>query len=200
MLVLAGNMLQGAIPPTQRQALIDLYNATNGDGWTQKTGWKTPPLDPTDGFAIPGTEGSWRGVSVAGDTVTDIDPVVEQPGGDAAGFDRDPDRALQSLNLRSNQMSGTLPDSLGNLTNLIVLHLYENAFTGILPTTFGNLTHLTQLNVHYNQLRRFCPGDPGADDEPPAAQSLQQRVHGRSSVGAGEPHGPADSSMPMPTS
>ena len=38
MLVLVGNSLQGAIPSTQRQALIDLYNATNGDSWTQKTG------------------------------------------------------------------------------------------------------------------------------------------------------------------
>ena len=41
-----------AIPPSERAALIALYNSTNGDGWTDKSGWKTPPLD-TDGFAMP---------------------------------------------------------------------------------------------------------------------------------------------------
>lgn len=30
-----------AIPEAERLALIDLYNSTNGDGWTDKSGWKT---------------------------------------------------------------------------------------------------------------------------------------------------------------
>ena len=38
------------IASSQRQALIAFYNATGGDGWTVKTGWKSEPLYP-DGFA-----------------------------------------------------------------------------------------------------------------------------------------------------
>ena len=51
------------ITTSQRQALIAFYNATGGDTWTNNSGWKTEPLYP-DGFAMPGTEGTWYGVAV----------------------------------------------------------------------------------------------------------------------------------------
>lgn len=44
----------------ERAALIAFYNNTDGDNWTDNSGWKTPPLH-SDGFAMPGTEGSWFG-------------------------------------------------------------------------------------------------------------------------------------------
>jgi len=31
---------QTQIPEAECQALVDLYNNTNGDGWTNNTGWK----------------------------------------------------------------------------------------------------------------------------------------------------------------
>ena len=48
-----------AILPVERQVLIDLYNSTNGSGWTQRTNWRT--AGDTD-FNAPGTECSWFGV------------------------------------------------------------------------------------------------------------------------------------------
>ena len=51
------------ITTSQRQALIAFYNATGGDSWTNNSGWKTEPLYP-DGFAMPGTEGTWYGLTV----------------------------------------------------------------------------------------------------------------------------------------
>ncbi len=63
MILLACNLaLSAAIPAAERQALIDLYNSTNGASWTNNTGWKTAPLH-TDGFAMPGTENTWFGVT-----------------------------------------------------------------------------------------------------------------------------------------
>ena len=53
----------------ERAALMALYNATNGDGWTNNSGWKTPPL-AADGFAFPGTECGWHGVTCSSDQVT----------------------------------------------------------------------------------------------------------------------------------
>lgn len=61
----------GAIPASERATLIALYNSTNGDNWTDNSGWKTPPLD-TDGFAMPGTEGSWYGITVQNGHITAI--------------------------------------------------------------------------------------------------------------------------------
>jgi len=48
------------VPSKKRTALITFYNNTDGDNWTDNSGWKTPPLH-SDGFAMPGTEGSWFG-------------------------------------------------------------------------------------------------------------------------------------------
>ena len=82
-----------AIPAAERAALIALYNSTSGAGWTDKTGWKTPPLY-TDGFAMPGTESGWHGVTVSADHVATI---------------------LLSV----NKLSGSIPTQLSNLTKLI---------------------------------------------------------------------------------
>ncbi|MCX6561798.1 MAG: BACON domain-containing protein [Candidatus Aminicenantes bacterium] len=93
--LLAGNLvLSAAIPAAERQALIDLYNSTNGDAWTNKTSWKTAPLR-TDGFAMPGTENTWYGV------ITDA-----------------VNTTVQQLYLTNNNLIGTLPSSLGNLSNV----------------------------------------------------------------------------------
>ena len=150
-----------AISPV-RQILKDLYNATNGDNWTVKTpGWKTPPLY-SDGFSMPGTEGTWHAVNMNGGTtviginLSEHNLVGTLP--DSIGNLT----SLQSLNLHTNQLSGPIPESLGNLTNLTVLHLYENAFTGSLPSTLGNLTHVFQLKAHTNQLSGTIPSALGS--------------------------------------
>ena len=44
------------ISSLERRALIAFYNSTDGDGWSNKSGWKTAPLYP-DGFAMPGHGG-----------------------------------------------------------------------------------------------------------------------------------------------
>ena len=51
-----------AIPAIERAALIALYTSTDGDQWTDNSGWKEPPL-AADGFALPGTEGTWYGIT-----------------------------------------------------------------------------------------------------------------------------------------
>ena len=56
--LLLSGFIHGAVPASERAALIALYNATNGDNWSINRGWKTPPLH-SDGFAMPGTEDNW---------------------------------------------------------------------------------------------------------------------------------------------
>ena len=52
--ILFPGFVSGAIPASERAALLALYNSTNGDQWWTNDGWRTPPLH-TDGFAVPGT-------------------------------------------------------------------------------------------------------------------------------------------------
>jgi Leucine-rich repeat (LRR) protein len=128
---------QDAIPAVEREALIALYNSTNGDGWTNSSGWKTAPLY-TDGFAMPGTESGWYGLTV--------DPGTEQ---------------VTQIDLTDNNLTGSLPAELGDLTGLALLYLSHNSIGGAIPSTFGDLTALREIHMSVNQLTGPIPVEIG---------------------------------------
>ena len=144
-----------------RQALTDLYNATGGDSWTANTGWKTAPLY-ADGFAMPGTEGTWFGVTVDGGTqrVTQIALMGNNLTGTIPAS-LGVLTSLQSLNLNSNHLSGTIPATLGNLTSLQSLQMVTNQLSGAIPVEIGNLTNLQALFLSENQLSGTIPSGLG---------------------------------------
>ncbi len=115
------------VPPPDRDELIALYNATGGDQWVNRDGWKTPPLH-TDGFAMPGTEGGWFGVTVSGGRVT-------------------------ALALHANRLSGSLPAAIGGLDQLQSLDMGANCVTGWVPSSMAGLSHLSSLDLGYNGLQ-----------------------------------------------
>ena len=183
--VLAVSLAAGAIPESQRQALIALYNATGGDSWTYKSGWKDGDLH-TDGFALPGTEGGWYGigtdaenlnvtmVSIGGNNLTGSIPdgISALTALQMLNFSNNAltgsipasigtMTSLQQIFLSYNQLSGSIPAELGNLTNLFNLYLPYNAFTGSIPTSLGNLVNLQQLWLAGNQLTGSIPTELG---------------------------------------
>jgi hypothetical protein len=127
-------VLWAAIPAGERAGLIALYNSTGGDQWVNDTGWKTPPLH-TDGFAMPGTESTWFGISVSGDHVIGI-------------------------HLRNNQLTGDISPGFGNLTGLEVVDLYSNKISGI-PTEIGNLKALKTFFLGDNEISSLPAGIGG---------------------------------------
>ncbi len=68
---------------------------------------------------------------------------------------------LTWLDLNGNDFSGELPSSLGNLTNLEVLWLERNRFSGVLPAELGNLTHLVGLDLSSNDFSGSLPSSLG---------------------------------------
>jgi len=64
---------------------------------------------------------------------------------------------LTYLSLSSNDLSGIIPESIGNLTSLTYLSLSSNDLSGIIPESIGNLTSLTNLNLSYNDLSGIIP-------------------------------------------
>ena len=62
-----------------------------------------------------------------------------------------------TLDLSDNQLTGSIPPEIGNLTNLTYLSLSSNQLTGEIPPEIGNLTNLTSLQLSYNQLTGEIP-------------------------------------------
>jgi hypothetical protein len=58
-------------------------------------------------------------------------------------------------------LQGTLPDSIGNWTDLTYFAVYYNALTGTLPNGIGKWTALTSFNVFYNVLTGTIPSSIG---------------------------------------
>ncbi len=138
-LTLASTVL-GQNLESDRQALVALYNSTNGANWINKDNW-----------IVPGTVGDnpcgWYGVTCSGSRVTE-------------------------LKLDCNQLTGTLPPEIGNLSALKVLNLngsgfIDNSFTitgligGVIPTEIGQLTNLEQLDLGVNLFTGTIPGSLG---------------------------------------
>lgn len=64
---------------------------------------------------------------------------------------------VTTVDLDSNNLIGTLPVELGNLTGLRTLQLSHNNLTGPIPTTLTSLTQLRQLFLYNNQLTGGIP-------------------------------------------
>lgn len=117
--------LTGAtVSEQERNALVALYNSTDGANWANKTNWLVG--DPCGN--------TWFGI------VCDVDAITE-------------------INLGTNNLIGTIPSELGNLTNLIELYINENQLSGIIPPELGNLVVLEMLELSGNELTGTIPSD-----------------------------------------
>jgi Leucine-rich repeat (LRR) protein len=68
---------------------------------------------------------------------------------------------LQYLGVYSNQLSGTIPSSLGDLTSLQYLYLDTNQFSGTIPSSLGYLSSLKRLYLNTNDLSGTIPPSLG---------------------------------------
>ena len=135
---------------TDRDALVALYNATDGDDWRDNTNWLSDaPL------------GRWHGVTTNSDGRV-IKVVL--PRNDLSGElpeDLGILRRLTHLVLWDNDLSGEIPEALGDLSELECLSLWSNELTGEIPEVLGDLTNLTQLDLLRNDLDGSIPAALG---------------------------------------
>ncbi len=124
--------LYGAVNPTDKNALLDLYNSTDGNNWIDHTNWNTNEPVYT-----------WYGITMVGDRVTEI-------------------------NLSDNDLNGTLPSSMGNLSSLKKLNIFNSngyfsgkMLSGNIPPELGNLNNLEYLDLAYHSLSGNIPPELG---------------------------------------
>ena len=143
---------EGVIPleTSQREALVALYNATEGANWRNNTNWLSDaPI------------GDWHGV-----TTSDEGEVLRLSLRDNNLRGSIPPELgnlsnLTDLSLSGNQLSGAIPPELGNLSNLTDLSLDNTQLSGSIPPELGNLSNLTHLWLFFNQLSGSIPPELG---------------------------------------
>ena len=77
------------------------------------------------------------------------------------GVSTDSEGRVIDLRLYGNNLVGSIPAVLGNLSNLRSLYLSDNQLTGDIPAELGNLSQLEDLNLQINQLTGSIPIELG---------------------------------------
>ena len=134
------------VSQTQCEALVALYENTNGPSWTNDSNWLATTSPCT-----------WFGISCDGSNVVSI----SMPDNGLSGtlpVELGNLSALENLLLYSNALTGSIPTQLGNLSSLESLSLNNNALSGAIPSELGNLSNLTTLYLSINQLSGSITG------------------------------------------
>ncbi|MFT5103195.1 MAG: hypothetical protein ACI86C_000847 [Candidatus Latescibacterota bacterium] len=71
------------------------------------------------------------------------------------------DNKVTGISLLFNNIQGSIPNSIGDLTNLVTLELAFNNINGEIPSTIGNLTKLEVLSFNGNFLSGNIPESIG---------------------------------------
>jgi Leucine-rich repeat (LRR) protein len=112
--------------------LFDMYRSMNGMAWSwdgQGNVWNfSAPYPCAD---------SWQGVTCS----SGVNSIAH----------------ITSIELHYYGLNGTIPASIGNLTELVVLNLSDNQINGTVPATIGNLTALEDLDLSATHLSGTLP-------------------------------------------
>ena len=134
-------------PEADKEALIALFNATDGESWDRSGSWAgRAPTGEWDGVA---TDDNGRVTGLVLQGIPEIPPEL----GNLIN--------LRSLNLFGALLTGEIPPELGNLINLRSLNLFRAQLTGEIPPELGNLINLEGLNLSRNQLTGEIPPELG---------------------------------------
>ncbi|WP_422105659.1 leucine-rich repeat domain-containing protein [Winogradskyella sp.] len=103
---------------------------------------------------------TWFGVTVSSNQVTGLSMNNNNVNGTLPESFGDLTNLL-SINMRNNGLTGNLPSSFGNLTNLSVLRFSGNAFTGQIPSGIGSFSNLRDLDFGNNDFSGTIPPELG---------------------------------------
>jgi hypothetical protein len=156
-----GAPTQQNIPESERDALYDLYNSTNGHSWNFY-GYGSP-WDFNDPYSNPCTQ-YWEGLycsSWFSDSYYTYH-IVELSLSYRSLIGTIPDSIgdlsyLQYLFLHHNLLFGTIPRSIGQLSSLYSLLLSNNYLIGMIPDSFGQQYSLGEFDVSNNYLEGSIP-------------------------------------------
>ena len=190
MLDFSGNQLTGCIPESvaelaelgqvscnPRDALVALYESTDGPNWNNNDNWLSDaPI------------GEWYGVTTdSGET--SLSCILGLTGCRGAippelGYLR----TLTRPELHENKLSGQIPPEFGRLSGLRSLALHSNELSGTIPAEMGRLEYL-ELAVHQRKpTERPYSAGTGQSHQAQDGERLGEQADRRDPAGAGQAH------------
>lgn len=134
----------------EREALIALYKATNGDGWTNKTNWcSDKPLSEWYGVY---TNNNDR-VHIIDLSSNNLSGVLPKEIGNL--------QELESFNVNNNNIGGSIPESIGNLSKLEIFSVEWNKLGGTIPESIERLKNLHYFRITKNNIEGSIPESIG---------------------------------------
>lgn len=140
---------------TDYEALMAIYNATNGDNWHDNTNWGVgcqPCVDRWKGVGCQEIDGELRVTSLnlfSNNLVGELPPEINQLS------------EIQFINMYQNKLNGAIPIEFGQLSKLLWISMFSNEFTDTIPSEIGQLTNLVYLALDYNELTGSIPNTFG---------------------------------------
>lgn len=115
---------EGNVPDSVELAFLkDFYTALQGDNWIDRTGW--PDLQNWPDSATADEMGTWYGIVVL-------------------------DNDISRIVIEANNLTGAIPESIGNLISLKELSLTNDLISGPLPSGLENCSNLDIIKLSNN--------------------------------------------------
>ena len=140
--------------PEDRKVLVKLYDALDGENWTNNTNWRTErPIREWHGVT---NDASGRVTRLLLDSNGLAGTILKELGSLSN---------LKRLEFGNNRLTGEIPAELGNLSDLETLQLGNSppagGLSGGIPKELGSLSKLEILNLKFNQLTGEIPAELG---------------------------------------
>jgi Leucine-rich repeat (LRR) protein len=149
------------VPNSEIDALHDLYDSTNGNHWAwfgTRNRWNFTAPNPCTG--------PWQGITCSQSASPGFVHVLQLklPRYKLTGslpYSIANLTQLQVLNLGYNSLRSSIPESMGSFSELQRLDLNNNQLTGAVPKSLGQAVQLAELDLSTNRLRGTIPDSLG---------------------------------------
>jgi len=138
----------------RRWILATFFNSLSGESWDKTTGWFSENECLWEGLSCNSTDDPSVGITSISMEANLLEGTLPP---EIAWFNE----SLLFIQLKGNNIKGSIPTEIGLLTKLRRLTLRQNLMTGPIPTEMGLLGDLTTLRINMNIISGEIPSELG---------------------------------------